>query len=201
MTDLVPVVDLRASDAPDRVDAACRTVGFMSVVGHGVPPDVIETMVEATDEFFALPLEEKLRYQSPSAEINRGYAAQGTEGLTYSLGVGDRPPDLFEAFNIGPDHVPAGAPSDRPEFAPNIWPERPAGLRHGLVAYFAAVSGLTRRITEVMALALGLDRRFFADKTDHSTETLRVNHYERRAGEPGPPPASNAWAPTPTTAS
>jgi len=188
MPDLVPVIDLDASGAPERVDAACRAVGFMSVVGHGVPRDVIETMVQATDEFFALPLEEKLRYRSPSAHINRGYAAKGSEGLTYSLGVGDRPPDLFEAFNIGPEHLPRGVPAGRPEFAPNIWPERPAQLKDGLVAYFAAVSTLARRITSVMALALGLDGRSFEDKTDHSTDTLRVNHYERAPGEPDPAP-------------
>jgi isopenicillin N synthase-like dioxygenase len=188
MTELVPVIDLSASDAPDRVDAACRAVGFMSVVGHGVPQSTVAAMVEATDAFFALPLEEKLRYRSPSPQVNRGYAAKGTEGLTYSLGVDDRPPDLFEAFNIGPEELPPGVPADRPEFAPNIWPERPEGLKDGLVAYFAAVSALARRITSVMALALELDGRFFEDKTDHSTETLRVNHYERGPGEPGPVP-------------
>jgi isopenicillin N synthase-like dioxygenase len=149
---------------------------------------VIDDMVAATDEFFALPLDEKLRYRSPRPEINRGYAAKGTEGLTYSLGVDGRPPDLFEAFNIGPDEVPPGVPADRPEFAPNLWPARPTGLRDALVPYFTDVAALARRITSVMALALGLDATFFDDKTDHSTDTLRVNHYERGAGEPAPAP-------------
>jgi len=186
MADLVPVVDLAAPDAPGRVDAACRSVGFMSVVGHGVPERTIEAMLAATDAFFALPLDDKLRYRSSSAQVNRGYAAKGTEGLAYSLGLDGRPPDLFEAFNIGPEHRPGLIPADRPEFAANIWPERPADLRNALVAYFAAVAALARRITSVMALALGLDVMFFDDKTDHSTETLRVNHYERRPGDPGP---------------
>jgi len=160
----------------------------MSVLGHGVAPEVIDAMVEATDRFFALPLDEKVRYRSPRPEVNRGYAAKGTEGLTYSLGVDGRPPDLFEAFNIGPETCPPGVPADRPEFAPNIWPERPDGLRDAIVPYFTAVGTLARRITSVMALALGLDVRFFDDKTDHSTDTLRVNHYERGAGEPSPVP-------------
>jgi isopenicillin N synthase-like dioxygenase len=188
MADLVPVVDLTAVDAPAQLDAACRSVGFMSVLGHGVPRDVIDAMVTATDELFALPLDEKLRYRSPLPEINRGYAAKGTEGLTYSLGVDGRPPDLFEAFNIGPDKVPEGVPVDRPEFAANIWPERPAHLRDALLPYFAEVAALARRITSVMAVALGLGATFFDDKTDHSTDTLRVNHYERGAGEPAPLP-------------
>ena len=186
MADLVPVVDLSAADAPEQLDRACRSVGFMSVLGHGVPRPIIEEMLAATDAFFALPLEEKLRYRSPHPRINRGYAAKGTEGLTYSLGVDGRPPDLFEAFNIGPEHRPPGVPADRPEFAPNIWPERPAVLREALVAYFTEVAALARRITSVMAVALGLDVRFFINTTDRSTDTLRVNHYERASGEPDP---------------
>jgi len=186
MPDLIPVVDLAAPDAARGLDEACRSVGFMSIVGHGIPRPVIDRMLAATDAFFALPLEQKLALRSPSPEVNRGYAAKGTEGLTYSLGIEGRPPDLFEAFNIGPDHRPPQVPADRPEFAPNRWPAHPDGLRPALVAYFDAVAGLARRITGVMADALGLDARFFADKTDHSTDTLRVLHYERAAGEPDP---------------
>lgn len=188
MADLVPVVDISSADAPEQVDAACRAVGFMSILGHGVPLPIIEEMVAATDEFFALPLEEKLRYRSPDPKVNRGYAAKGTEGLSYSLGLDGRPPDLFEAFNIGPEHRPPGVGAARPEFAPNIWPERPERLRSALTAYFTEVAALARRLTSVMARALGLDAGFFVNATDHSTDTLRVNHYERGPGEPVPLP-------------
>jgi isopenicillin N synthase-like dioxygenase len=180
------VVDLAAPDASSRLDAACRSVGFMSIVGHGVPEAVIAAMLGATDELFALPLEEKLGLRSPNPGINRGYAAKGSEGLAYSLGVDGRPPDLFEAFNIGPEHRPDGVPAERVEFADNVWPERPVALRPALVAYFDQIAALARRLTRVMACALELDDEFFVDKTDHSTDTLRVIHYERVPGEPEP---------------
>jgi len=195
MDELIPVIDLAAADAPARVDVACSSVGFMSITNHGVAPSVIDEMVAASDAFFALPLEDKLRLCSPRPEINRGYAPKGTEGLAYSLGVAGRPPDLFEAFNVGPDRRPEGVPPDRPEFAPNLWPARPEGLRTALVAYFDAVSALARRLTSVMATALGLDPGFFADKTDHSTETLRVIRYAREAGEPDPTPGQQRMGP------
>ena len=38
----VPVVDLSAPDAVDAVADACRRVGFLTVVGHGVPDDVVD---------------------------------------------------------------------------------------------------------------------------------------------------------------
>jgi isopenicillin N synthase-like dioxygenase len=184
---VVPLVDLGSPDAARDLDQACRTIGFFSITGHGVDRAIVQAMLAATDEFFALPLEVKLAYRSPGPHINRGYAAKGTEGLTYSLGVAGRPPDLFEAFNIGPETVPKGPGlAARPEFAPNIWPGETASLRPALVAYFEEMAALCRRVTRLLALALGLEEAFFEDKTDHSTNTLRVNHYERRPGEPDP---------------
>jgi isopenicillin N synthase-like dioxygenase len=183
--DLVPVVDLTSPDGPKQLDDACRTIGFMSVVGHDVDPAIVAEMLAATDEFFALPLEVKMRYRSPRPDINRGYAAKGTEGLTYSLGVDGRPPDLFEAFNIGPETAPLGLESRR-EFAANIWPVEVPSLPAALATYFGVMAGLSARITRLFAIALGLDEAFFVDKTDHSTNTIRVNHYERAPGEPDP---------------
>jgi isopenicillin N synthase-like dioxygenase len=188
--DIVPVVDLSATDAIDRIDEGCRRVGFLSVLGHGVPAPVIDAMLAETDAFFALPLERKLAVRPPRPEVDRGYAPTGSEGLVYSLGVDGSPPDLFEAFNIGPDSWPAGDPVYEAErdriFAANIWPDEPAGLRPALVAYFEAACGLAHRLTGMLASALGLDPAFFDDKTDHSTDTMRVNHYERQAGDPAP---------------
>jgi len=190
VSDLVPVVDLEAPDAVGRIDEACRSIGFLSVVGHGVGHRVVDHMLEETAEFFALPLEDKLALRPPRPDVDRGYAAKGSEGLVYSLGVGGAPPDLFEAFNIGPDSWPAGDPIFEAErdriFAPNIWPAWPAGLRAALVAYFEAVRDLAHRLTSLFALALDLESDFFDDKTDHSTDTMRVNHYERSPGEPAP---------------
>ena len=176
MADLVPVVDLAAVGAPEAVDAACRSVGFFSLIGHGIAPDVIERMLAATDELFSLALSTKLQWRPAEPSINRGYAARGTEGLTYSLGLEGSPPDLFEAFNIGPPG---------PD---NIWPEAPglADLRPALEAYFEQARLVAHRLTSVFARALDLEPDFFEDKTDHSTDTLRVNNYERSAGDADP---------------
>jgi len=192
VSDLVPVVDLDAPDAARRIDEACEAIGFLSVVGHGVRRPIIDRMLEQTAQFFALPLDEKLALHPPRPDVDRGYAAKGSEGLVYSLGVDGAPPDLFEAFNLGPDRWPAGDPIYEAErdriFAPNIWPARPPELRPALVAYFEAVRGLAHRLTGLFALALGLETQFFEDKTDHSTDTMRVNHYERSPAEPAPLP-------------
>ncbi len=192
MTDLVPVVDLSAwsSDASGRervaaaVDDACRRVGFLQISGHGVPAPVIDDMLAAGDAIFGLPIEAKLELAAPP-HINRGYAPLGSESLTYSLGV-DSPPDLFEAFNIGPDSIPPDDPvySSQLEgvFAPNLWPRSMAAERAALVTYFDEVAALARRLTSIFAVALGLPDDFFVSRCDHSTDTLRLNNYVRAPG-------------------
>jgi isopenicillin N synthase-like dioxygenase len=197
-SDLVPVVDLEAADAPARIDDACRRIGFLSVVNHGVPDAVIAQMLAASDAFFALPTDQKLRLIPPTPDVDRGYAAKNSESLYQSLGHDDVTTDLFEAFNVGPDVGPEGWPADDPRStldlplftAGNIWPSDPSQtrLQPALMAYFEQVRALAHRLTGLCAQTLGLAPDFFESYTDHSTDTMRVNHYERAPGEPDPLP-------------
>jgi isopenicillin N synthase-like dioxygenase len=194
MTITVPHIDLAGDRGrvAEQLDAACREVGFMQITGHGIPQPVIDAMLAATDEFFALPLDEKLLATPEHPGINRGYAALGTEALAYSLGVDAPRPDLFEAFNIGLDDVdranPFYAADPHGFFAENVWPSRPASLRPALNAYFDEAHRVALTLTEIFGVALGLGERWFAPFTDHSTLTMRVNHYERRREDPAPEP-------------
>ena len=191
---VVPVVDLSGWDVPARraaitraVDDACSDVGFFQITGHGVERATLDAMLAAVDALFAVPLPEKQAWVPPSPDINRGYAPMGTESLSYSLGK-EAPPDLFEAFNIGLDDVPdTPAYNTRTAdlFAANIWPTT-VDVRAPLVNYFATVAHLARTLTRIFAVALGLEESFFVDKTDHSTDTMRINHYMRQRGEPDP---------------
>jgi isopenicillin N synthase-like dioxygenase len=193
MSDIVPVIDIsgwRDGTEGERdeiaalLDDACRRIGFFQVVGHDVPEAVRAGLVEATDAFFDLPLETKLRYRPSGPEVNRGYAPMGSEGLSYSLGV-DSPPDMFEAFNVGVGSPPSEA-DDPVVFAANIWPERPAGFREAVETYFAAAKELAERLTAIVAVALDLPVTYFDDKTDRSVDVLRANHYRRRPNDPEP---------------
>ena len=198
-TSPVPVVDLAPwASGADRtavaaaVDVACREVGFFQIVGHGIPTEVITAMRDATNAFFDLPVVSKLRFTSPSPDINRGYAAKGSEALSYSLGeqVGARPPDLFEALNVGPEDLDPDDPVIAAQlggvFAPNIWPDAPADLRTAVMAYFAEARRVAHVLTDVFALALGLSDGWFAPYTDHSTDTLRIIDYRTAPGDPDP---------------
>ena len=173
------------------IDAAARRFGFFQIVGHRVSKDQIDAMIAASSDFFALPVEVKQRCTPEDPAINRGYAARGTEALSYSIGR-DTPPDLFEAFNIGEDEVdysdPFFAAQQRGAFAPNIWPSAPVDFRSALVDYFRSARQLALTLTEVFAVALGLPVGWFTRNVDRSTTTMRTIRYERRAGDRDPLP-------------
>lgn len=192
----VPVIDLAAWRAGDRslaqvLDQGGRDVGFFQVVGHGIDATVLDDMLASTATFFDLPIEAKRRCAPPRPEVNRGYAARGQEGLAYSVGV-ERPADLFEAFNIGPDHVDVTDPAVAAErdrlFADNIWPEGLPELRRALVAYMTAARSVADTLLDIFAVALDLPDGYFRRYTTHSTDTLRVNHYQTAPGDPDPAP-------------
>ncbi|EMD29716.1 isopenicillin N synthase family dioxygenase [Amycolatopsis azurea] len=188
---LVPTVDLSTWADGDRaklahaVDEALTRVGFLQVIGHGIPQATIDDMREATASFFALPVQEKLRSAPADRASDRGYAAEGTEGLAYSLGE-TTPPDLSESFVIGAEHIDGEDPYGF--FAPNIWPGLPESLRPALTEYEAEAHRVARVLLEIFEQALGLPGGYLGAYTKHPTRTLRVNHFERRAGAPEPLP-------------
>ncbi len=185
----IPRISIEASGAAGQIDDAASRIGFFQIANHGVPQSVIVRMRKATDAFFALPLEDKQRWRPPAPDINRGYAAKGTEGLSYSLGMASVP-DLFEAFNLGPENVDENQPwSSTLFFAPNIWPEEwdeVNEFRDAILDYYAHVEKVAHRLTDLFAQALQLPADFFANFTDHSTDTLRINHYQRGNNDGAP---------------
>ncbi|NQX17333.1 isopenicillin N synthase family oxygenase [Rathayibacter sp. VKM Ac-2857] len=191
----VPTVDIssyvsggtpadRASVAA-ALDHACRTVGFIQIVGHGVPDDVLTGLTQAMDGFFALSLAEKKQYVRPSHE-NRGYSPPKSESLSYSLGIDPvtRMNDFFEAFNVGTSaaEYPHAAVDER-LYAASVWPEVPAGFRARIDAYFSESRRVAHALTAVFADALGIDRAFFDAFTDHSIDVLRMNNYALPPGD------------------
>lgn len=187
--DVVPVIDLADPGAPDAIDAAATEVGFFQIAGHGVPDDVVEGMLDAAARFFALPAEVKAACVPASMAVNRGWSPLGKESLAYSLGV-EAPPDLFEAFNTGHEvdgSDPVHAAHRDGFFAPNLWPDLP-GFRAAFAAYFDELAALAQRLGRLVGVALGVGEGFFAERTTHSPDVLRVNWYQRAAGAPPPLP-------------
>ncbi|WP_211190640.1 isopenicillin N synthase family oxygenase [Actinomycetospora sp. TBRC 11914] len=175
--DLAPYVD-PAGSPEDRartaaaLDDACRAVGFVQVVGHGVPDDVVAGLASAVDDVFALPMATK-KALVVTGGTNRGYSPPRSESVSRSLGVeqATRMNDFFEAFNVG---TAADGPATGGDG--NRWPDV-AGVRERVEAWFAEAQRVARTLTTAFADALGVPRRTFADLARDPVEVLRMNHY------------------------
>jgi len=191
----IPTIDISAWVAPGSPDAraavvaavdhACRTVGFMQVVGHGIPDAVISELTEGIDEFFALPLEAKKAYVRPAAE-NRGYSPPKSESLSYSLGVDPvtRMNDFFEAFNVGTSAAEyPGSTATRADYAENTWPAETRLFEPAVHAYYGEARRVAHTLTRIFASALRVPEDFFDGVTDHSIDVLRMNNYALPPGE------------------
>lgn len=193
----VPVIDLSpAATAEGRaavahaIREACETIGFFTIVGHGVDDGLIQRTRSSAFAFFALPEEEKMRVRQPESRSSRGYSWPRSRGLAHSLG-NRTPADLQESYAMGPiDPVPqdlAGTPGGAAFFAPNYWPERPEGMEAAFVDYYRTMAALARDVLSLFATALGLEPEHFDPFVRQHTSTMRAILYPPIDGpvEPG----------------
>jgi isopenicillin N synthase-like dioxygenase len=179
--DISPCRDANATAAQrDRVaaavDHAARTVGFMQIVGHGIPDATLAAFTDAADAFFALDRDAKSAYRCPP-EVNRGYTPPKSEALANSLGLVSAA-DLFEAFNVGSktgDYPGLSLPSQ--DYPDNVWPREVATFRAAVDGWFDAAADVARTMVRIFGRALGLGEDGLTGDTDHSIDTLRMINY------------------------
>merc|ERR1740138_1980724 len=84
----IPIIDMSADDATiiEQLRYACEVVGFMQVVGHGVPCTLLQKHAEFHRRFFALPNATKESLLLNDECPVRGYFGRGGEDLDNVLG-------------------------------------------------------------------------------------------------------------------
>ena len=196
----VPIIDLSGFRDGDirqrralgeRIDRACREVGFFTVVGHGVNDATVETLRSAAQDFFDAPLEDRLAVAMPEPGSPYGYNPMRAESLNRSIG-GVALADLKETFNVGPIDPPPRPlgdmedPDERAVYAPNLWPPAVPSLRPAAEAYYRSMADLAATLMEAFAVALGLDARTFDHLIDAHGSALRLAHYPALDERPVP---------------
>ena len=185
----VPVVDLAAFSQGGRTErlraarqfgAALEQAGFVTIVNHGVPADLVRATYASARGFFAQPEADKRRHTPPEKTKGRGYLPMRIESVAATL-AGPTPPDLCEAL------VFASLQRERAEQGlPNYWPERPADLARNVNAYFDAMFELAQQLMRLSALALELPEDFFAPFYREPALTLRFVNYPDQEEPPEP---------------
>ena len=191
---MLPVIEvgplLGGGSAADRgavaeeIQAACRERGFFYVTGHGMPPDLLDQLAEASAEFFARPLADKLEIaMERGGRAWRGYFPVGAE-LTSGQ------PDLKEGLYFGTE-LPDADPRVRaglPLHGRNLFPRQVPRLRPLVLSYLDALTSAGQAVLAGVALSLGLDAGYFAGGcTADPTILFRIFHY------PPSPPQNPGW--------
>jgi isopenicillin N synthase-like dioxygenase len=178
----VPIVDVSElvagrpgqSAVAERLGQACRESGFFYVVGHGVDEGLQARLRALSREFFAQDVDAKLRIRMAlGGRAWRGYFRVGDE---LTSGKPDQKEGLYFGTELPADHplVQAGTPMH----GPNLFPAEPAGLREAVLDYMAALTRLGHRLMAGLALSLGLEESYFADRYTGEPLTLfRIFNY------------------------
>lgn len=147
-----------------------KTFGFAMVKDHGIDQALIDKAWKLTEEFFALPEEEKRSYFNPAIAGARGYTPFGTE-----IAKGAKAHDLKEFWHVGRD-LPEGSPL-ADSMPPNVWPSRPEGFQQVFTELYRQFDATGATILSRIAVYLGLNERWFDAGIDDGNSVMRLLHY------------------------
>jgi isopenicillin N synthase-like dioxygenase len=183
----IPIISLKSdvTEIAQTLGLACEDFGFFCVSDHGISLDLQSRLEKLSQQFFALPLEQKMAISmDKGGPAWRGFFPVGGE-LTSGK------PDLKEGLYFG-EELSAEHPKVReglPLHGANLFPSIP-GFRETVLEYMAQMTDLSHRLMGFISLSLGLrEDFFFANYTNDPTLLFRIFHYppvneENRATHP-----------------
>ncbi|MFT3770129.1 MAG: 2-oxoglutarate and iron-dependent oxygenase domain-containing protein [Minicystis sp.] len=178
----IPIIDIRGlisggagmAEAAAQIGRACRANGFFYVVGHGVDDALEQRIEQLSRRFFALDRETKLGIRMAlGGRAWRGYFPVGGE---LTSGKPDLKEGIYFGAELGDDHplVRAGTPLH----GRNLFPPEVPDLRDTVLAYMDALTAVGHAVMAGIALSLGLEASYFADRYTASPFTLfRIFNY------------------------
>lgn len=192
MTSALPIIDFskwlegspeEKKELAQRLAQACREVGFVYVINHGVSQDLLDEAFGWSKTLFDLPEEKKmLAPHPPGPNVHRGYSWPGLEKVSqYIHKEGEdsdaedealrQVQDCKESYEIGSETFAA---------QPNQWlPEDVLpGFRRFTTAFYWTCFATAKELLRAMAMGLGLDDPDYLVRF-HSGENnqLRLLHY------------------------
>ena len=182
----IPVVDLskfthgtpeeRAAFV-DELGKAFHEIGFVGVINHGVPDELIDKFYTESKNFFALPEAVKRQYEIAGLAGQRGYTSFGKEHAKQS-----KVADLKEFFQIGQE-VPPNHPL-KPEYPDNVSvAEAPEFAKTGIQLYkaFEKAGG---QLLKAIAIHLDIGEDYFEEEIRYGNSILRSIFYPPITQEP-----------------
>ncbi len=157
--------------------SVARDVGFLTVSGTALSRTAVEAVLDAYRAFFREPPATKASVDMSRTGANRGWGGPRSEQVNP-----DANPDFKEVFDCG---LPLS--SDHPlverslsVYAPNLWPEAPAGFRAAVETYLTLARTEAMALLSALSRAIGRDAAAWETAFDAPMALLRGNYYPAR---------------------
>jgi isopenicillin N synthase-like dioxygenase len=156
------------------------TVGFLHIVGHGIPLDLINEAHDSIVWMDRLSPAEKRSLIRPRGDSRGIFEKKAADGRLLQRGFQFIPYDTVDVA------AAAGAVGGHPDyFVSNVWPADP-----GFKALWDELSGVSRNLgrllVELFALALGADVEYFRSAFTKDVTLYSVNWYPSQPPGIGP---------------
>ncbi|GKV41465.1 hypothetical protein SLEP1_g48997 [Rubroshorea leprosula] len=167
----IPVISLAGIDEVDgrrskickEIVEACEDWGVFQVVDHGVDTQLISEMTGLAREFFALPPEEKLRFDMSGGKKGGFIVSSHLQGEAVQ--------DWREIVTY------FSYPLRTRDYS--RWPDTPEGWRAVTQQYSEKLMGLACKLLEVLSEAMGLEKEALTKACVDMDQKVVVNFYPK----------------------
>ncbi|KAA0044683.1 protein DOWNY MILDEW RESISTANCE 6 [Cucumis melo var. makuwa] len=167
---IVPIIDmasLRSNDSVQRSLAmeelrkACISLGFFQIINHGITETVMEEALSQANEFFNLPLTEKMKYKSDDVCKAVRYGTSLKDGI-----------DKIKFWRVFLKHY-----AHPLEDWIDSWPTNPRNYREKMGQYTKEVRKVSLEIMEAITESLNLSPTYLSSKMAEGVQVVAVNCY------------------------
>ncbi|KAK2971448.1 hypothetical protein RJ640_020854 [Escallonia rubra] len=167
----IPVISIAGIDESDgrraeicqKIVEACEDWGVFQVVDHGVDADLISDMTRLAREFFALPPEEKLRFDMTGGKKGGFIVSSHLQGEAVQ--------DWREIVTYFSYPIRARDYSR--------WPDKPEGWKAVTESYSEKLMSLACKLLEVLSEAMDLDKEALTKACVDMDQKVVVNFYPK----------------------
>jgi len=155
------------------LDRATRDAGFFYLKGHGVKPELIDSLKRETKRYFAQDTQTKMANYIGFSNNHSGYVPQGEEQFANASNM-----DLKEAYDIGPES--SSLMARFVDHGSNQWPQQDHikhPFKNAVAPYYSAMLNLSKHLFRGFALALNLPENSFTQHLSTPPSQLRLIHY------------------------
>ena len=159
----------------DDITLGRKDYGFIILKDHTIDHKKIEHAYAMVKEFFALPLDTKIKYMGNNGG-QRGYTPFKTEHAK-----NNKNPDLKEFWHVGREL--AASSSYKGVYPENVWPSEIKELKQTFMELYEAMDATSIQLLEAIGKGLDVPSDYFTKMIHDGNSIIRMIHYPPTKGE------------------